>query len=141
MLRKSNFINKRQAREAALQFLYQTEFDATSTDELDWQNFTNHINNTSPTVRQLVQGVLKNKKAIDQLLAQHCQHWSLPRMSQVDRNVLRLAVFEMKFGNTPPKVAIDEALEVVRKYGDTQSAPFVNGVLDAILKNKVLNNK
>ncbi|MGH9661828.1 MAG: transcription antitermination factor NusB, partial [Bryobacteraceae bacterium] len=82
-------------------------------------------------VEQLVKGVVENLGAIDERIARHAEHWRIERMPAVDRNVLRLAVFEMMGPKTPPPVAIDEALELARKYSGEESVHFVNGVLDA----------
>lgn len=82
---------------------------------------------------QLVRGVVKNAAAIGEKIQAHSPSWRLERMAMVDRNVLRLAVFEMLFGeDMPVKVVIDEAIEVARRYGSERSAAFVNGVLDSL---------
>jgi N utilization substance protein B len=81
---------------------------------------------------QLVRGTVEHAAEIDERIARHAEHWRLNRMPSVDRNVLRLAVYEMLFGKTPPAVAIDEALELARRYSNEESVQFVNGVLDAV---------
>ena len=82
-------------------------------------------------VEELVKGVVEHVEDIDARITRHAEHWRLERMPAVDRNVLRLAVWEMLGPKTPPAVAIDEALELVRKYSGDESVHFVNGVLDA----------
>jgi N utilization substance protein B len=82
--------------------------------------------------KELVTGVAQRRAEIDALLARHATHWRLERMAAVDRNVLRLAVYEMAWGGMPASVAIDEAIELARRFGSDRSPAFVNGVLDAI---------
>jgi len=87
-----------------------------------------------PFFRKLVQGVCEQKKPIDLLIRRHSQHWRLERMSPVDRNILRLAVYELQFGgDTPPKAAINEAIDLGKRYGSEESSAFINGILDSIL--------
>ena len=85
-----------------------------------------------PFVNSLVHGTVDNVKQIDELITKHAEHWRMERMPTVDRNILRLAVFEMTRGGTPAPVAIDEALELARKFSNEESVQFVNGVLDAV---------
>lgn len=82
----------------------------------------------------MARGVLEHKGAIDERLARCAEHWTLARMAPVDRNVLRLAVYEMLHAPepTPPKVAMDEAVEICKRFSTDKSARFVNGVLDRI---------
>jgi len=82
-------------------------------------------------VDRLVRGVAENIGEIDRRLAQHAEHWRIERMPAVDRNVLRLAIYEMMALDTPPPVAIDEAIELARRFSGEESVQFVNGVLDA----------
>jgi N utilization substance protein B len=83
----------------------------------------------------LVRGTKQQQEKIDQLLAQYAEHWDLERMSVVDRNILRMAVYELLWApEVPPKAAINEALEIAKKFGTTESSRFINGVLDRILR-------
>lgn len=83
----------------------------------------------------LVKGVLAQKEAIDTLIAQHATHWKLHRMPVVDKNILRLAAFELKeASDIPLKVILNEAIEIAKKFGSEESAGFINGVLDKIAK-------
>ena len=152
MLRKE--VYKRMARELSVQFLFQHEFAPTEAPPAKLEAETKAEAQAQAQVeaqeaplppprsndeafnvaRWLVRGVLRHQEGIDALIAQHSVRWPLQRMALVDRNALRVAVFEMKFAATPPKVALDEALEVVRKYSDTQSVAFVNGVLDSVMQ-------
>lgn len=85
-----------------------------------------------PFAAALVRGVVSNAAEIDARIARHAEHWRMERMPAVDRNILRLAVFEMTGEKTPAPVVIDEAIELARKFSSEESAQFVNGVLDAI---------
>jgi len=85
-----------------------------------------------PFVSELVRGTVEQLAAVDEQIAKHAEHWRLARMPAVDRNILRLAVYEMTHVGTPAAVVIDEALELARKFSNEESVQFVNGVLDAI---------
>jgi len=82
-------------------------------------------------VERLVRGVVENIAEIDRRVTLHAEHWRIERMPAVDRNVLRLAIYEMMFLATPPPVAIDEAIELARRFSGEESVQFINGVLDA----------
>jgi len=80
-------------------------------------------------------------EALDRLVREHSQHWRLERMAAVDRNLLRVAVYELRHHpETPPAVIINEALEIARRFSDKDAVEFVNGVLDAIRKNLPVTN-
>jgi transcription antitermination protein NusB len=85
-----------------------------------------------PFVADLVRGTVEHVAEVDEQISKHAEHWRIERMPAVDRNVLRLAVYEMTRGGTPAPVSIDEALELARKFSNEESVQFVNGVLDAI---------
>ena len=80
--------------------------------------------------RSLLSGVRRNRQELDQLLTQRASNWSLERMAVTDRNVLRLGAYEVMFSDTPRRVAINEAVELAKRFGSKQSRQFVNGVLD-----------
>ena len=82
--------------------------------------------------KQLVAGVSAHRDALDARITEHAKNWRLSRMAAVDRNVLRLAVYELEHGDTPASVILDEAVELARRFGDEPSPAFVNGVLDAV---------
>jgi N utilization substance protein B len=92
-------------------------------------------------LEQLVRGVIERQAEIDPLIERHSAHWRLARMPGVDRNVLRLAAFEMLLGQLPPAVVIDEALELVRRFSGDESVSFVNGVLDAVRRDNALSGR
>ena len=128
------------SREYALQILYQMDITQDSPDIcLDnfWQAHSeeNLEEEIKKFTDELVKGVTENLEAIDAKIAQHATNWQLKRMAVIDRNVLRAATYELLFcDDIPPKVAINEAIDIVKKYGEKDSGKFVNGVLDKINK-------
>ena len=91
--------------------------------------------------KHLVLGVCENKEALDRLISRSSKHWRLERMSRVDRTILRLGAFEiLAMKDIPPKVSIDEAVELGKKYGTEDSGSFINGILDNIYNNLKLQN-
>lgn len=127
------------AREAALKILYQ--LDVTKDSPADGLKlfFRNHRVpvNSQAFVTELVEGTCAHLSEIDLLISKYTTHWSLERIAVVDRNVLRLAIFELLFSNeTPPKVAINEAVELAKRFGSSESGKFVNGILDSIHKSE-----
>lgn len=85
-------------------------------------------------VESLVRGTVERQPEIDEMIKKHLEHWRIERMATVDRNILRLATYELMFTVTPPAVVIDEALELARRFSNDESVQFVNGVLDAAHK-------
>lgn len=129
---------RRQSRELALQVLFQLEFDPKLNlrDGLDlFKKSFEAPEETWAYALELLNGVSQRRQQIDGLIQTQSQHWSLSRMSLVDLNIMRLAVFELKFGAVPPAVVINEAIEISKKYSSTDSASFVNGILDQIVKS------
>jgi len=126
------------SRELALQVLYQIDITRdlyTTTLENFWK--MDHENDISDEIKafteDLVKGVSDNIKAIDAKIAGYATNWELTRMAVVDRNILRMAGFELVFRkDIPPKVAINEAVELAKKYSGVASGKFVNGILDKI---------
>ncbi len=82
--------------------------------------------------KQLVSGVMERREELDQRLAEHARNWRVDRMAAVDRNVLRIAVYELLATDTPSSVVIDQAIELARRFGGDPSPAFVNGVIDAV---------
>lgn len=124
------------ARELALQFLYQLDLRG---DELyqEAREFVAAEERDAETTRfalRLVQGTHENKPAIDQMIQSVAQNWNISRMAVVDRNVLRLATYELVHcPDVPPKVAINEAIELGKRYSTQNSGAFINGILDKIM--------
>ena len=118
--------------------LYQLDLSASPVEEV-FENFWKSQELADPRTAQfsenLVKGVLAHKEMIDALIAKHATHWKINRMPVVDKNVLRLAAFELKDSpDTPLKVILNEAIEIAKKFGAEESAGFINGVLDQIAK-------
>ncbi|MBI1952952.1 MAG: transcription antitermination factor NusB [Candidatus Omnitrophica bacterium] len=125
------------AREAALKILYQLDITKDPPEEGLAIFLKNHRVPVSSRafLEALVRGTAGHLAEIDSLLSKYATNWSLNRMAVVDRNILRLAAFELLFGNeTPPKVAINEAVELAKRFGSPDSSKFVNGVLDSLHK-------
>jgi len=83
--------------------------------------------------RSLVSGVRNHRPELDELIEKLAENWSLKRMAATDRNILRLGAYEMLHTDTPRRVAIDEAVELAKRFGSAQSAQFVNGILDRLM--------
>lgn len=128
---------RRKARELALQALYQGDLTGTSALEtlpILCDNF--EVNRKAlPYGRQVVTGVVEHGPEIDAAIQQSAAHWRLARMSAIDRNIMRIAVYELHYcPDVPAGVAIDEAIELAKRYGTDDSSVFINGILDAIRK-------
>lgn len=124
------------AREVAFQVLYQDDLNPGGNPALGDDFLRRRLGRSEAMVafgRDLVAGVRRHRSAIDEAIQRAAANWSLRRMAATDRNVLRLGVYELLFGDTPPIVAIDEAVELAKRYGSAQSAQFVNGVLDRVM--------
>jgi N utilization substance protein B len=123
------------AREVALQVLYQDDLNP-GHNPADDQGFV-HNRLLAPELIDfascLIAGVRRNRQELDHVLAQTADHWSLERMAATDRNVLRLGAYEILYFDTPDRVAINEAVELAKRFGSKQSAQFVNGILDRLL--------
>ena len=124
------------ARERALQALYQIDVASTDLDEAlsrFWKSFEPVEREVREMAEALVRGVAEHRREIDDAIEAVSTNWRLDRMAKVDRNVLRLAVHELVHRpDVPVKVAINEAIELGKKYGSESSGAFVNGVLDKI---------
>lgn len=135
---KIPFSHRRKSRELLLQALFQSEFVNNAKLDDSLKNLK-ALFGIDPEAYQyaecLAQSYDLHKPDIDALLKDLSNNWSLERMATVDKNILRLALVELKyFEGTPPQVVIDEAIEIAKKYGSTDSASFVNGLLDKALK-------
>jgi transcription antitermination protein NusB len=124
------------ARERAVQALYQIDVAATDLDEAlsrFWKSFEPVEREVMQVAEELVRGVARHRRELDAAIEAVSQNWRLDRMARVDRNILRLAVFELAHrADAQAKVVIDEAIELGKKYGSESSGAFVNGVLDRI---------
>ncbi|MFA5146342.1 MAG: transcription antitermination factor NusB [Candidatus Omnitrophota bacterium] len=131
------------ARECALKVLYAIDITKDAPDkciEMFWKNNEEVEAAVREFTDALVLGVTKNRKVIDKVLSDYATNWQLERMAVIDRNILRFATYELLFSSEiPPKVSINEAIDIAKKYGDKDSGKFVNGILDKI--NKTERNK
>ena len=129
---------RRAARELALKFLYQTEFNSNSPDS-ELNSFCERAN-VSEEIQNFTQTLIKNiffhKKEVDGLLKKISANWVPDRMAMIDKNILRLGICELLFDSTtPPKVVINEAVEIAKKFGTEESPDFINGILDKVYKD------
>ena len=123
------------ARKRALDVLFEAELRGQPVLEVLAERAADEIPPVPAYAADLVRGVHAHQERIDELIAEHAQGWALERMPAVDRNILRLAVYEMLHENETPKlVVLDEAIELAKKFGSEQSGRFVNGLLDGLLK-------
>jgi N utilization substance protein B len=123
------------ARERALQALYQIDVAAEGIEEAlagFWKSFEPVERDVMQLAEALVRGVAAHRREVDQEIERVSTNWRLDRMAKVDRNVLRLAVYELLETDVPVKVAINEAIELGKKYGSESTGAFVNGVLDKV---------
>lgn len=131
---------RRRSREFALQVLYQLEVNPQEIPKA-LEHIRNHITSVSDDpefTERIVCGVREHLQEIDHLLENYLEHWRLDRLSSVDRNILRLALFELLYcDDIPPKVTINEAIDLGKKYGTEDSGAFINGILDRI-QNEVV---
>jgi transcription antitermination factor NusB len=127
---------RRKAREVALQFLYQLDLQGEPDPAPHAAEFwSRHPLDEAvhDFADELVQGAMKARREIDDTITRVTEHWDLERMAVVDRNILRLAVYELGWRtDTPPKVVINEAIEIAKKFGTAESSRFINGILDRI---------
>ena len=138
---------RRKAREVALQALYQDEL-LEQGEPLSFEQFCSHfqVNKKSiPYAKKLMDGVKEKGDGLNQLISKYAENWRLERMSLIDRNILRLAVYEVHYqDDVPVSVAINEAVEIAKRYSTDDSGPFINGILDAMAKEEASgaeNNK
>ena len=130
------------AREHALKILYQ--FDITKRPieavvESYWKNEETKDQEIITYANLLAQGVCGQIADIDQKISDYATNWQIKRMAIIDRNVMRIGLYELQHTtDIPPKVAINEAVELAKKYGDLESSKFVNGILDKIHKKEIV---
>ncbi|MBT3181317.1 MAG: transcription antitermination factor NusB [Deltaproteobacteria bacterium] len=129
--------SRRKARECILQMLYQYDLVGSSANDVIRNYWSS--NNADDDIRifsnEMLSGIVKDIESIDKRIADNSTNWKITRMAAVDKNILRLAVYELFFrDDIPVKVTINEAVEVAKKYGTKDSGSFVNGVLDNIAK-------
>ena len=131
-------MSRRVARETALQVLFQIDF----TGEIDslekviehWAKEFAVSEKNKKFTTELVEGTLHHKQDIDEKISSTAHEWSLERLNTVDRNLMRLAIFEMLYyPDTPQRVTLNEAIEIAKKFGSEESGKFINGILDKFM--------
>lgn len=126
-------VNRREAREKAFQILFQIDMN-----DIDAKEAIDHVlegEMVDAYLHQVVFGVKEKKEEIDQWIEQFLEHWTMKRIAAVERTLLRMAVYEIKYvDDVPDKVALNEALELAKLYGDDKSSSFIHGVLSKMLK-------
>lgn len=143
-------MKRRRAREYALQFLYRIDFIKVSERnnnkakgllgiknnlEVFWADTDEKDPDTKAFAEDIISGTIKNLKEIDPLIQKVAKKWKISRMASIDRNILRFATYELLFRkDIPSAVTINEALEIAKKYSTSESAAFINGILDKIAK-------
>jgi len=129
--------SRRRARELALQMLFQNDMAGTEPIEIfdTFSDLKNAAESTQDYARRLVLGTISHRPELDALIVRQADHWRLERMPAVDRNILRLALYEIRHETEiPPPVVIDEALEIAKRFSTPKSSQFINGILDGVLK-------
>ncbi len=137
MVQAQPFTTRRKARVVALQTLY--EFDSVSHDPLRVLDRLMDESGLPASAREfardLVDGVVENREELDRIITEYAPSWPISQIAEVDRNVLRLAIYELMFSReAPPKAAINEAVELARAFGSESSRRFVNGVLGSVMQ-------
>jgi len=129
---------RRQSREIALQILFQTEY----APQISFEDlFSIHGERKEGSIiryaDEIVRGVQAHKVKLDEKIQEASRHWKVERMGGVDRNMIRIAIYEMFYAPEmiEPKVAINEAIEIVKVFGSQESPAFVNGILDQVIRN------
>lgn len=127
------------ARQVALQLLYQDDLNPEVAPTAVAQFLRKGLNRKAAAMEfalSLLDGVREHRAELDQVLAAKADNWSVERMAAVDRNILRLGAYEILYTDTPGRVAINEAVELAKTFGAQPSAPFVNGILDRVLRER-----
>ncbi len=126
---------RRRSRELALQFLYQLDISKIDIDDvinLFWEHF-DCVDKIREFSNVIINGVSSNKDEIDKMIVLYARNWDIDRMASIDRNILRIAVYEMMYlEDIPVNVIINEAVELAKKYSTSESGKFVNGILDKV---------
>jgi len=129
------------ARECALKILYQIEMIRSARETVMaayWEQEPEHDIEVRAFAAAIVDGVGARVEDIDRKISEYATNWQVSRMAVIDRNVMRMGVYELMYAvDIPPKVAINEAVDLAKKYGDTDSGKFVNGILDKIHKQEI----
>lgn len=128
---------RRKARELALQMLFQFDMAGNPPDTIvtTFEDLQKSKPNTREFATKIFRGTIDHMSAIDEMIQNQAENWRLSRMAAVDRNIIRMSIYEfMHETDTPKLVIIDEAIEIAKKFGTQKSSQFINGILDGILK-------
>lgn len=132
------------SRECALQILYALDIckdNAQTIIENYWQQHEAEVE-VKKFANSLIKGIMENLSGIDEFISKYTDNWRIERMAVIDRNIIRMATYELLFvEDIPPKVSINEAVELAKRFGDDESGRFVNGVLDKINKTECKKEK
>lgn len=129
---------RREGRQLALKYIYQIDlgvnFEDKALAQIELEKYSKKVKFFA---KERILGLYKNKDAVDEIARKHLKNWKLERLNETDKSILRLAIYEMKFDpSIPEKVALNEALELAKKFGSEESSKFLNGVLDAVMHDK-----
>jgi N utilization substance protein B len=131
-------MRRRRAREYALQILFQIDFKGREVSSNDFEDFwsdKDEVEDVKKFAEDLVKGTIKSLDEIDSRIEKAAENWVLKRMAAVDRNILRFAAYEILYRkDIPSAVTINEAIEIAKKFSSSESAPFINGILDRLAK-------
>ncbi len=134
-------MSRKKSREKAMELSFGMELSKDTTDET-LETFVENSEGDNlkdldlDYIRELLEGIEKNKAEIDSIIEQNLQNWKIERLAKINLTILRLGIFEMKFvEDVPGKVAVNEALELTKRYSDEKSVSFINAVLDKVLKS------
>ena len=133
---------RRKARELALQMLFQYDLSGNAPDMIceTFEDLVKSKPSTRDFATKVFRGTVANIESIDEMIRQQADHWRIPRMAVVDRNIIRMSIYEfLHEKDTPKLVIIDEAIEIGKRFGTQKSSQFINGILDGILKRYNLN--
>lgn len=128
-------------REFAMQMLFQWDMSQQEPGRLEakfWKA-AKASDTTRAFANQLFEGAAKDSAAADELIVQQAENWRLERLAVIDRAILRLAIYELRVAETPPKVVLNEAVELAKKFSSEEAGSFVNGILDSIHKSLKIN--
>jgi transcription antitermination protein NusB len=126
-------------REYAMQMLFQWDISQQESSQLEakfWKS-AKAADTTRKFANALFEGATRDAAALDEIIGKHAENWKLERLAVIDRAILRLAVHELRATDTPAKVVLNEAVELAKKFSGDESAPFVNGILDAVHKSLI----
>jgi N utilization substance protein B len=125
------------SREFAMQMLFQWDMSQQDPARLEakfWKS-AKAADKTREFANQLFEGAANEVSALDEIIGKHCENWRFERLAAIDRAILRLAIHEMSSADTPPKVVLNEAVQLAKKFSSEESGGFVNGVLDSVHKS------